>query len=58
MPRVATTVDNALAAEFRAIARQRNVSVSTVLREFLYEAARERLDLDLPDVPPTKYART
>jgi hypothetical protein len=57
MPRVETTVDSALAAEFRAIARQRKVSMSTVVREFIYDAARSRFGLDLEDKPPTKSSR-
>lgn len=51
MPTLKAKVDQEVAAEFRAIARQRKVSVSTVVREFLYEAARTKLDLDLPEAP-------
>lgn len=51
MPTLRAKVDREVEAEFRAIARQRNVSVSTVVREVLYEVARERFSLDLPEAP-------
>jgi hypothetical protein len=47
MPTLRANVDNEVAAEFRALARQRNVSVSTVVREALYEVARERFGLEV-----------
>jgi len=51
MPEVRTNVDSEIAAEFRAYARQRNVSVRTVLREALYEVARERFGVDVGPAP-------
>ncbi|MDX3666957.1 hypothetical protein [Streptomyces europaeiscabiei] len=51
MPELKTNVDERVAAEFRAYARQRNVSVRTVLREALYEAARERFGVDIGPAP-------
>lgn len=51
MPRVEATVDAEVAAEFRALARSRKVSISTVVREALYRVAREDFGLDLPEAP-------
>ncbi|MEW2425011.1 hypothetical protein AB0911_31250 [Streptomyces nigra] len=53
MPTLRTNVDAEVAAEFRARAQERNVSVSTVLREVLYELARTDWGLDLPEAPQT-----
>lgn len=57
MPELRTTVQEEVAAEFRALAQQRGVSVRTVLREALHDFARERWGLEPQDVPETKYAR-
>lgn len=51
MPTLRAKVDREVEAEFRAIARQRKVSVSTVVREVLYEIARNEWGLDLPEAP-------
>lgn len=57
MPTLKANVNDEVAAEFRALARQRNVSISTVVREALYEVARERFGLDLGPAPSATHIR-
>lgn len=56
MPSLRATVQEEVAAEFRALARQRGVSMSTIVREALYEVARERWGLEPQFVPETRYS--
>ncbi|MFI0143846.1 CopG family transcriptional regulator [Streptomyces globisporus] len=57
MPRVETTVHDAVAEAFKQDARDRGVSISTVLREALYEYAQDFLGVQVEAPRPTAYAQ-
>lgn len=58
LPRVGTTLHPEVLDAFKADAKERGLSTATVLREVLYEYARDYLCVEVEAPRPTTYART
>lgn len=54
MPRLGVPVHAEIAQGFKARALEQGVSVRTLVRDLLYEFAREELEIEIADLPPTK----
>lgn len=57
MPRLNIPVHAEVAQAFKAFALSEDVSVCTLVRELLYDFAREELDIAVEDLPPTKMSK-
>lgn len=54
MPELGASVQAEVAHAFKAYAKRNNTSVRSVIRDLLYDFAREEMELEVADLPRTK----
>ncbi|MCL6738017.1 hypothetical protein [Streptomyces neyagawaensis] len=57
MPRLNVPVHAEVAQGIKAYALTQDISVCTLVRELLYDFARNELDIAVEDLPPTKMSK-
>ena len=57
MPRLNIPVHAEVARGIKAFALSQDISVCTLVRELLYDFARDELDIAVEDLPPTKMSK-